>query len=159
MNTVMDAPKRDQSTQAQVETYSIVVAEDDRKMADLVATTISQLGHRVAGIAWNGKEAVAVTLKTRPDVVLMDIQMPILDGLQAARAILSLYSVPIVFSTALSDARIVLGAVDLNLLSYLVKPFSPAQLNVCLCLAVAQCRGLASLTNVSASLSPKVMSS
>jgi len=131
------------TTQPSLESYSVLVADDDRTMADLLATNLRRLGHKVAGIAWNGKEAVELALKTRPDVVIMDIHMPVLDGLQAAREILAAHLVPIVLSTGMSDARSVHRAVDLNVISYLVKPFSPAQLKVAVHLAVAQCRGIA----------------
>jgi response regulator NasT len=125
---------------AELENYTVVVADDDRTMAELLATNLRRLGHRVVGIAWNGKEAVDLVLKTRPNVLVMDIHMPVLDGLSAAREILSKHTMPIVMSTGMSDAKSLGCAVDLNLISYLVKPFSPAQLKVAVHLAVANCR-------------------
>ncbi|HEX4086690.1 MAG TPA: response regulator [Chthoniobacteraceae bacterium] len=130
--------------------YSVVIAEDDRIMADLMAMNLRRLGHRVAGIAANGKEAVTMALKTRPDVMVMDIHMPILDGFQAAREILTNYPVPVVLMSGMSDARAASRAADLNIISYLVKPFSPAQLKIAVHLAVAQFRGLAASEIVSA---------
>ena len=119
------------------------MAEDDRTMADLLSINLRRLGHRVAGIAWNGREAVDMALRVRPDLIVMDIHMPILNGLEAARELLDKHPIPIVLSTGVSDAKAVHGAIDLNLVSYLVKPFSPAQLKVALHLAVAQFRALA----------------
>jgi len=136
----LDVPAVHDKKPAELETYTVLVADDDRTMAELLATNLRRLGHRVVGIAWNGKEAVDLALKTRPEVLVMDIHMPILDGLQAAREILSKQMIPIVMSTGLSDARSLGRAVDLNLISYLVKPFSPAQLKVAVHLAVANCR-------------------
>jgi len=66
--------------------------------------------------------------------------MPILTGLQAAREILASRPVPIVMSTGVSDIRSLQNAADLKLVSYLVKPYSPAQLKVSIHLAVAQYR-------------------
>jgi CheY-like chemotaxis protein len=136
-------PENQKNARVELESYSVVVADDDRTMAELLATNLRRLGHRVAGIAWNGREAVEMTLKTRPDVVIMDIHMPILDGIEASRQILDHHMVPIVMSTGMSDAISVYRALDLNLISYLVKPFSPAQLKVAVQVAVAQCRSLA----------------
>jgi len=150
MNMATDrTPNHDKPAHAGLEVYSVVVADDDRTMAELLATNLRRLGHRVIGIAWNGKEAVDMVLKMRPDVVVMDIHMPVLDGLQAARQILGNRLIPIVMSTGMSDAANVHRAIDLNLISYLVKPFSPAQLKVAVQLAVAQCRIVASQDAVS----------
>jgi response regulator NasT len=149
MNMAMDyTPTQDKAARAELESYTVVVADDDRTMAELLATNLRRLGHRVVGIAWNGKEAVEMTLKSCPDVVVMDIHMPVQDGIQAARQILANRLVPIVMSTGMSDAATVHRAIDLNVISYLVKPFSPAQLKVAVQLAVAQCRSVASRDGV-----------
>jgi CheY-like chemotaxis protein len=151
MNLATDYPSiGGKPARTEAETYSVVVADDDRTMAELLATNLRRLGHRVVGVAWNGKEAVELTLKTRPDVVVMDIHMPVLDGLQAARQILGHFLIPIVMSTGMSDASSVHSAIDLHLISYLVKPFSPAQLKVAIQLAVAQCRSIANPDGISA---------
>jgi response regulator NasT len=112
-------------------------------MANLLAVNVRRLGHRVAGLAWNGKEAVAMALKLRPDAVIMDIHMPVLDGIQAAAAILSVHGTPIILSTGLADSKTIRRAIDLRLISYLVKPFGPNQLKVALQLAIANSRALA----------------
>ncbi len=135
-------PQTRESTEVKPESYTVLVADDDRLMANLLAVNVRRLGHQVAGIAWNGKEAVAMTLKRRPDAVIMDIHMPVLDGIQAAAAILSVHSIPIILSTGLSDSKTVRRAVDLRLISYLVKPFGPNQLKVALQLAFANFRAL-----------------
>jgi CheY-like chemotaxis protein len=83
-----------------------------------------------------------MALKTRPDAVIMDIHMPVLDGIQAATAILNVHAIPIILSTGLSDSKTVRRAIDLRLISYLVKPFGPNQLKVALQLAIANVRAL-----------------
>jgi CheY-like chemotaxis protein len=137
-----DLPQPSKSTQGDPESYTVLIADDDRVMANLIAVNVRRLGHRVAGIAWNGKEAVAMSLKLRPDAVIMDIHMPVLDGIQAAAAILSVHATPIILSTGLADSKTVRRAIDLRLISYLVKPFSPNQLKVALQLAVANSRAV-----------------
>jgi len=109
-------------------------------MADLLAANLRRLGHRVVAMCRNGKEAVETTARLHPDLVILDIEMPLLNGLDAARQILVAASIPIVMSTGISDIRSLQNAADLNVVSYLVKPYSPAQLKVSIHLAVAQCR-------------------
>jgi len=141
MNLATDRiSNQNKSPQPVLETYSILLAEDDRHMADLLAANLRRLGHRVVGMGRNGREAVELASKTNPDVVILDIEMPILTGLQAAREILASRPVPIVMSTGVSDIRSLQNAADLKLVSYLVKPYSPAQLKVSIHLAVAQYR-------------------
>ncbi len=140
-------PQPSKSAEVNPESYTVLVADDDRVMANLLAVNVRRLGHRVAGIAWNGKEAVAMALKTRPDAVIMDIHMPVLDGIQAATQILSAHAIPIILSTGLSDSKTVRRAIDLRLVSYLVKPFSPNQLMVALQVAIANGRALAIQTD------------
>ena len=143
MHMAMDyapGPGRNEPAEEGLETYSIVIADDDRSMTELLANNLRKLGHRIVGIAAGGQEAIDIALKTKPDVVIMDIHMPGIDGFEAARCILASKKIPIVMSTGLSDARTIHKAIDLNVISYLVKPFSPAQLKVAVHLAVAQCR-------------------
>jgi response regulator NasT len=135
-------PQTRESTEVKPESYTVLVADDDRVMANLLAVNVRRLGHQVVGIAWNGREAVAMALKMRPDAVIMDIHMPVLDGIQAATQILSAHVIPIILSTGLSDSKTVRRAIDLRLISYLVKPFGPNQLKVALQLAIANVRAL-----------------
>ena len=119
----------------------IVIADDQTAVRDGLAIMLDLLPDiTVVGAAANGVEALDLIEAHRPDVALIDLHMPILDGIEAARQILSHHLVPIVMSTGMSDAMTVHRAIDLNLISYLVKPFSPAQLKVAVQLAVAQCR-------------------
>jgi response regulator NasT len=140
MNMAMSYSSQNEKTPATLDSYSVVIADDDRTMADLLAINLRRLGHRVAAIAANGREAIDMAFKTKPDVVIMDIHMPVLDGFQAAQEILATQQVAIVLSTGMSDVKSLRHAVDLNVISYLVKPFSPAQLKVAIHLAVAQSR-------------------
>ncbi len=109
-------------------------------MSELLAANLRRLGHRVVGIASDGREAVDMALRLKPDLVIMDIHMPGLDGLEASDAILSVQRVPIVFITGMANDRDLLRAIDQRVISYLIKPFGPAQLKVAVAFAIAQCR-------------------
>jgi response regulator NasT len=111
-------------------------------MANVFATVLQRAGHRIVGIASNGREAVTMAMKERPELIVMDIHMPVLDGLQAASEILEDRLVPIILSTGLVDLKAIERANDIRGLSYLVKPFSSAQLHVAVHLAVTQCGAL-----------------
>jgi DNA-binding NarL/FixJ family response regulator len=86
----------------------------------------------VVGTASDGEEAVAVTLEMRPDVVLMDLQMPKLDGVEATRRIVREYpedeSVQVVVLTSFSDTERIVAALDAGAVGYLLKDTEPEEL-------------------------------
>jgi DNA-binding NarL/FixJ family response regulator len=99
-----------------------VVIADDHEAALSAFTGILKPEFDVVGTAKNGKEAVAVTALVKPDVVVLDIQMPVMNGFEAARAILSSGSVPrIIFITAFTDPYLVQVALSLGASGYVVK--------------------------------------
>jgi CheY-like chemotaxis protein len=109
---------------------SVLIVDDDQRTAQLLSRWIRTLGHTVAGMAASGKEAIALAHKIDFDLLILDMNMPGMDGVEALRLIRAIREVPVIFSTAVADgpalARILQASPD----SYLVKPFSPAQLNV-----------------------------
>jgi response regulator NasT len=115
---------------------SILIADDEKRMADLLAKNCKTLGHHVAGIAKNGKEAVKLAQELRPDLVILDVNMPGMDGIEAATAILKNQKVAIIFSTGAFDSLTLRRVQSLGIGGYLVKPFSPAQLKVAAHMAV-----------------------
>jgi len=108
----------------------VLLAEDHA----VVRTGLLQLlGHvddvEVVGAATGGEEAVALAAAARPDVVLMDLEMPDLDGIEATRRIRSADpSVNVVVLTAFSDRRRILGAIDAGAVGYLLKDAEPDEL-------------------------------
>lgn len=131
--TVFDpAAAADSSPPAGVSSWSILIADDNARLLELLARNLKALRHRVVGIAHDGKEAVALAQKLRPDLIILDIDMPLMDGIDAARAILRQQSVPIVINTGASDDHTLRRLRSVKIGAYIVKPFSPAQLKVAL---------------------------
>jgi response regulator NasT len=85
-------------------------------------------GFEVVGEAHDGVEAVELAVELEPDVAVMDVKMPRLDGIDAARAMLAHRPLPIVILTAFSQPDLVSRAVDAGVFAYLVKPFREADL-------------------------------
>jgi response regulator NasT len=116
----------------------ILVVEDDGRVAEGLEAGLRALGHEVTGTATDGGEAVAETRQRRPDVVLMDIQLPTMDGIEAARQILAEQLLPIVFITGHRDEELVRRGRDVGAMAYLLKPLDLRQLASTLQLAVAR---------------------
>ena len=84
---------------------------------------LERAGFEVVAEARDGREAVALAAEHRPDLAVMDVKMPDLDGIEAARQMLEQRQIPIVMLTAFSEAALVGRAVDAGVFGYLVKPF------------------------------------
>jgi response regulator NasT len=84
---------------------------------------LARAGFEVVAEARDGVEAVALAERTAPDVALLDVKMPRLDGVEAARRILARRSLPIVMVTAFSERELVERAIEAGVFAYLVKPF------------------------------------
>ena len=106
----------------------IVVAEDEAISRMDLCEMLENLGYAVVGEAGDGVAAVNLARALRPDLVLMDIKMPELDGISAAETLSQERTVPVLLLTAYSDREFVDRAVDAGVMGYLVKPFLEAQL-------------------------------
>ena len=89
---------------------------------------LERAGFEVVAEARDGREAVALAAEHRPDLAVMDVKMPGLDGIEAARQMLEQRQIPIVMLTAFSEAALVGRAVDAGVFGYLVKPFRESDL-------------------------------
>jgi AmiR/NasT family two-component response regulator len=123
----------------------ILIAEDN----DLVSLTLEEqlkgLGYDVIGIARTGTEAIDLALRLVPDVILMDIRMPEIDGTEAALRINQQRSMPIIMLTAYTDKETVRRAEAAGVLGYLVKPISENDLPPAINIALARFREIQSL--------------
>ena len=105
-----------------------VVAEDEALIRMDIVETLTEGGYEVVGEGANGEEGVALAAEHKPDVVVMDIKMPVMDGITAAEKIAAERLAPVVLLTAFSQTELVERARDAGAMAYVVKPFTPADL-------------------------------
>ncbi len=106
----------------------ILVVDDELLVAQGIMATLKALDFEVLGPCKNGEEAIAKCREDRPDVVLMDIQMPVMDGMQAAKIIFPELDIPVIMLTAYSDEMYLGNCVSAGVLGFLLKPASKEQL-------------------------------
>ena len=102
----------------------ILVAEDEAIIRLDLAEMLGEAGFEVVGQASNGEQAVEMALSMRPDLVIMDVKMPVLDGISAAEQIGKERLCPVVMLTAFSQTELVERARDAGVMAYIVKPFT-----------------------------------
>lgn len=105
----------------------VVVAEDESLIRMDIVETLREKGFDVVGEAGDGNRAVELAFALKPDLMVMDIKMPDLDGLSAAEKIAEL-KIPVVLLTAFSQQELVTRAAEVGAMAFLVKPFSPQDL-------------------------------
>jgi len=105
----------------------VVVAEDESLIRMDIVETLRDKGFDVVGEAGDGNKAVELAFALKPDLIVMDIKMPDLDGLSAAEKIAEL-KIPVVLLTAFSQQELVTRAAEVGAMAFLVKPFSPQDL-------------------------------
>ena len=101
----------------------ILVAEDETIIRLDLRALLERSGFEVVAEAHDGEEAVALARQHEPDLAIMDVKMPRLDGIEAARRILEERPIPIVMLTAYGQDELVSRAVEAGVFGYLVKPF------------------------------------
>lgn len=106
----------------------VVVAEDESLIRIDIVETLRDNGFDVVGEAADGEKAVALAEELRPDLVVMDVKMPLLDGISAAEIITKKKIAPVVLLTAFSQRELVERAAEAGALAYVVKPFTPSDL-------------------------------
>ena len=106
----------------------VVIAEDEALIRMDLAEMLGEQGYEVVGEAADGARAVALAEELRPDLVILDVRMPVLDGIAAAERIASQRIAPVVILTAFSQRELVERARDAGAMAYLVKPFSASDL-------------------------------
>jgi AmiR/NasT family two-component response regulator len=118
--------------------FRVVVAEDEALIRLDLKEMLEEEGYEVVGEAGDGETAVKLAVSQRPDLVILDVKMPVLDGLTAAGQIAADRLAPVVILTAFSQRELVERARDAGAMAYLVKPFTKADLVPAIEMAVSR---------------------
>jgi response regulator NasT len=118
------------------EPLRIAVADDEPDMRDYFAKILPRLGHRVVAVASSGLELLAQCRSARPDLVITDIKMPDLDGIEAAVRLYEEAPVPVILVSAYHDPALIKRAEADHIMGYLVKPVKQADLETVIALAM-----------------------
>jgi len=130
----------------------ILIAEDETIIRLDLRDLLERAGHEVVAEARDGEEAVALARTHEPELAVMDVKMPRLDGIEAARTILAERPIPIVMLTAYGQEELVGRAVEAGVFGYLVKPFREQDLVPAIAAARARYEELAAVREEAESL-------
>ena len=119
-------------------TRTVVIAEDEALIRMDLAEMLTEEGYDVVGQAGDGAKAVELAEQLRPDLVILDVKMPVLDGIAAAERIAGQRIAPVVILTAFSQRDLVERARDAGAMAYLVKPFTQGDLVPAIEMAVSR---------------------
>ncbi len=117
-----------ENTPATAAKTRVIVAEDESLIRIDIVEILRDNGFDVVGEAADGEKAVALAEELRPDIVVMDVKMPLLDGISAAEILTKRHIAPVVLLTAFSQRELVERAAEAGALAYVVKPFTPNDL-------------------------------
>jgi response regulator NasT len=134
----------------------VVVAEDEALIRLDAVEILREAGFDVVGEAANGEEAVQLAEELRPDVVIMDVKMPVMDGLTAADKIAQRRIAPVVMLTAFSQAELVERAKDVGAMAFVIKPFTAADLLPAIEIAIARHDEIVSLEDEVSSMEERL---
>jgi AmiR/NasT family two-component response regulator len=133
-------------------TVRILIAEDETIIRLDLRDLLERAGHEIVAEARDGEEAVALAREHGPELAIMDVKMPKLDGIEAAKRILEERPIPIVMLTAYGQEELVNRAVEAGVFGYLVKPFREQDLVPAIATARARHEELASVREEAESL-------
>lgn len=134
----------------------VVIAEDEALIRLDLKEMLEEDGYAVVGEAGDGETAVKMALEHRPDLVILDVKMPILDGISAAEQIVSQRIAPCLILTAFSQRDLVERARDAGAMAYLVKPFTKSDLVPAIEMAVSRHEEMAALEREVGTLSERL---
>ncbi len=125
--------------------YRVLVADDEKPVASGLQSQLEHLGYDVIAVVGDGERAIEMCRRLAPDVAFLDIEMPGLDGLSAARRIVEDPGTPVIILTAHGHPNLIDQAVEDGVISYLLKPATSSTLHASIQVAVARARELKTL--------------
>jgi response regulator NasT len=128
----------------------ILVAEDEALIRMDLVEMLQEAGYEVVAQATNGEEAIALATEHNPDLAILDVKMPVLDGISAAEKIISI--APVLMLTAFSQRELVERARDAGVMAYVVKPFTIGDLIPAIEIAISRYTQMRSLADEVADL-------
>jgi AmiR/NasT family two-component response regulator len=123
-----------------MEALRILVADDESIRLLSLRKQLAALGHVVVAEASTGDEAVTLAASTLPDLAILDIKMPVMDGIEAAEKMTQARPIPIILLTAYDEAQLVERAAEANISAYLMKPVAEEDLLPAITLALTRFR-------------------
>ena len=141
---------KEASVQTEKSPVRILVAEDEALIRMDLVEMLQEAGYQVIAQATNGEEAIALATEHQPDLAILDVKMPVLDGISAAEKIISI--APVLMLTAFSQRELVERARDAGVMAYVVKPFTIGDLVPAIEIAISRHTQMRSLAEEVADL-------
>lgn len=130
----------------------VIIADDESIIRMDLREMLTSMGYLIVGEAGDGLSAVNLARELRPDLVIMDIKMPDLDGIAAAKVLTEERLAPVLLLTAFSQQELVEGAKEAGVVGYIVKPFRESELTPAIEIALARFREFRTLEKEAANL-------
>jgi AmiR/NasT family two-component response regulator len=130
----------------------IAIADDEREMRDYLKEVLARLGHQVVAEAASGKELAEQCHKTAPDLVIADIKMPDMDGIETSSAVNRERQVPVILVSGHHDAELLTRLGADHIMGYLVKPVKEADIKTAIAVAMLRFGHFLALAKEAASL-------
>ncbi len=136
--------------------YRVLIVDDEPVIRLDLRAMLEAMGHEVVGEADNGADALQLARTLQPDLVIADIMMPEMDGIELSRRLAKERIAPVLVLTAYSEPEMVMGADRAGVLGYLVKPFREADLAPAIQVAVSRYRELRALETQNLNLAQEI---
>jgi response regulator NasT len=136
-----------------VDKLRIVIADDESIIRLDLKETLQRMGHQVVAEAGDGRTAVELVRQHRPDLAILDVKMPEMDGVDAAKEIARDRLAPVLLLTAYSQQDLVRRAMDAGVFAYVVKPFTESDILPAVAVAIARFREFSAIAEEASNLS------